>query len=136
MIEAAARFALIAFLVAAVQAAPADVTEPEGYRLEDYRSPTPATLRGARVIGTDKAETIWRSHSASFVDVLPRPPRPRNLPEGTLWRDKPRSNIPGSIWLPDTGFGELAPSMADYFEKGLEKATHGDRARHLVIYCL
>ena len=23
--------------------------EPDGYRLEDYRAPTPATLRGARV---------------------------------------------------------------------------------------
>ena len=135
MIEAAARFALIVFLVAAVQAAAADVTEPEGYRLEDYRSPTPATLRGARVIGTDEAETIWRSHSASFVDVLPRAPRPKNLPEGTLWHDKPRANIPGSIWLPDTGYGELAPSMAGYFSKGLEKATHGDHAGTVVLYC-
>jgi PQQ-dependent catabolism-associated CXXCW motif protein len=26
--------------------------------------------------------------------------------------------------------------MADYFARGLEKATHGDRARLLVIYCL
>ncbi len=120
----------------AVQARAAEISEPEGYRLEDYRTPTPATLRGARVIGTEEAEQIWRSRSASFVDVLPRPPRPRNLPEGTLWRDKPRSNIPGSIWLPDTGYGELAPSMADYFVKGLEKATNGDRARLLVVYCL
>ena len=136
MIKAAARLALIALLFAAVEAAAAEVTEPEGYRLENYRSPTPATLRGARVIGTDEAETIWRSHSAAFVDVLPRPPRPRNLPEGTLWRDQPRPNIPGSIWLPDTGYGELAPSMADYFQKGLEKATNGDHARPVVLYCL
>lgn len=136
MIEAAARFALIVFMVATVEAAAADVTEPDGYRLEDYRSPTPATLRGARVIDTDEAETIWRSHSAAFVDVLPRPPRPRDLPEGTLWRDKPRPNIPGSIWLPDTGYGELAPSMADYFLKGLDKATNGDHAKPVVLYCL
>ena len=53
MIKAAARLALIAFLFAAVEAAAAEVTEPEGYRLEDYRSPTPATLRGARVVATD-----------------------------------------------------------------------------------
>jgi PQQ-dependent catabolism-associated CXXCW motif protein len=58
------------------------------------------------------------------------------LPAGTLWRDKPRANIPGSIWLPDTGYGELAPSMADYFSKGLDKATNGDRGRMLVLYCL
>ncbi len=136
MTAAAARVAFIAILVAVAGAATAEVPEPDGYRVENYRSPTPATLRGARVIGTDEAETIWRSHSASFVDVLPRPPRPRDLPAGTLWRDKPRANIPGSIWLPDTGYGELAPSMAGYFAKGLDKATHGDRARMLVLYCL
>ncbi|MDB5609722.1 MAG: uncharacterized protein JWP25_6622 [Bradyrhizobium sp.] len=136
MIKAAIRFAFMTIVFAAVEAKAAEVPEPDSYRLEDYRAPTPAALRGARVIGTDEAETIWRSHAASFVDVLPRPPRPRNLPEGTLWRDKPRTNIPGSIWLPDTGYGELAPTIAGYFAKGLEKATNGDHARPLVIYCL
>jgi PQQ-dependent catabolism-associated CXXCW motif protein len=136
MIEAVVRFAFMAMVVAAAEVVAADVAEPDGYRLEDYRAPTPATLRGARVIGTDEAETIWRSHSASFVDVLPRAPRPRDLPAGTIWRDKPRANIPGSIWLPDTGYGQLASSMAGYFNKGLEKATDGNRARTLVLYCL
>ena len=130
------RLALVAILVAAAGAATAEVPEPEGYRLENYRAPVPATLRGVKVIGTDEAEAIWRSHAASFVDVLPRPPRPRDLPAGTLWRDKPRANIPGSIWLPDTGYGELASSMAGYFADGLDKASHGDRARMLVLYCL
>jgi len=133
---AVARLASVAIAVAAIGAAAAEVPEPDTYRLENYRTPTPATLRGARVIGTDEAEGIWRSHAAVFVDVLPRPPRPRDLPAGTLWRDKPRANIPGGIWLPDTGYGELAPSMAGYFSKGLEKATNGDRARMLVLYCL
>jgi PQQ-dependent catabolism-associated CXXCW motif protein len=136
MIRIAIRFALMAIGIAAATAAAAEVAEPDGYRLEDYRAPTPATLRGARVIGTAEAETIWRSHTASFVDVLPRAPRPRDLPAGTVWHDKPRANIPGSVWLPDTGYGELAPSMAGYFAKGLEKATHGDHARILVLYCL
>src|ERR1700686_3310805 len=136
MIGTAIRFALVVMIVAVGESAVAGVPEPDGYRLENYRSPTPTTLRGVRVVSTDEAEKIWRSHSASFVDVLPRPPRPRDLPEGTLWRDKPRANIPGSIWLPDTGYGELAPSMADYFAKGLEKAPLGDRARRLVVYCL
>jgi PQQ-dependent catabolism-associated CXXCW motif protein len=130
------RWTLMAVTVAAAGTAAAQVPEPDGYRLEDYRAPVPATLRGARVIGTDEAATLWRSHSATFVDVLPRPPRPRDLPAATVWRDKPRANIPGSIWLPDTGYGELAPRMAGYFSNGLEKATAGDRARLLVIYCL
>jgi PQQ-dependent catabolism-associated CXXCW motif protein len=128
--------ALTAMALIAGEARAADVPEPESYRLENYRAPTPATLRGARAIGTQEAEKIWRDGNASFVDVLPRPPRPKGLPEGTLWRDKPRPDIPGSIWLPDTGYGELAPAVADYFARGLAKVTHGDRARLIVLYCL
>jgi len=136
MIKSAMRVALALAAFAVVDARAAEVVEPDGYRLEDYRSPTPATLRGAAAIGTQQAEQLWRSHGAAFVDVLPRPPRPKTLPEGTLWHDKPRGNIPDSIWLPDTGYGELAPSMADYFARGLEKASGGDRTRLLVFYCL
>jgi PQQ-dependent catabolism-associated CXXCW motif protein len=136
MIKVAVCLALMAGVLAGPAHAAEVIDEPEGYRLEEYRAPTPATLRGARAIGTDEAEKIWRGNSASFVDVMPRPPRPRNLPEGTVWHDKPRSNIPGSVWLPDTGYGELAPSMAEYFAEGLHKATNGDRARLVVFYCL
>jgi PQQ-dependent catabolism-associated CXXCW motif protein len=114
----------------------ASPSEPEGYRLEEYRAPTPATLRGARVLKTPEAEAVWRNHSAAFIDVLPQAPRPANLPAGTLWRDKPRPDIPGSIWLPDTGYGELASIMLDYFSNGLQKAANGDRSHPLVFYCL
>ena len=109
--------------------------EPEGYRNDNYRAPVPATLAGARVLATEQAETIWRSRSGVFVDVLPRPPKPPNLPAGTIWRDKPRFNIPGSIWLPDTGYGELAATTETYFQHGLVKATGGSKTKLLVIYC-
>ena len=52
------------------------VPEPEGYRTEDYRSPVPETLAGARVFTTAEAEAIWRAKTAVFVDVLPRRTRP------------------------------------------------------------
>jgi PQQ-dependent catabolism-associated CXXCW motif protein len=109
--------------------------EPEGYRTDNYRAPVPATLAGARVLRTEQAEAIWRSRSGVFVDVLPRPPKPPNLPAGTVWRDKPRFNIPGSIWLPDTGYGELAATTESYLRHGLVKATGGSKAKLLVIYC-
>jgi PQQ-dependent catabolism-associated CXXCW motif protein len=135
MIRAAACAAL-AMIAFAAEVRAGDVPEPEGYRLENYRAPVPATLQGVRTITTEEADELWRNRSASFVDVLPRPPRPKNLPEGMLWHDKPRADIPGSIWLPDTGYGELAPGVADYFTRGLEKAANGDRTRLLVLYCL
>ncbi len=112
-----------------------DPPEPEGYRTDNYRAPVPDTLAGARVLTTAQAEAIWRSGSGVFVDVLPRPPKPPNLPAGTIWRDKPRLNIPGSIWLPDTGYGALAAATEDYLRDGLANASGGDHAKLLVIYC-
>ena len=111
------------------------VLEPEGYRTEDYRAPVPDTLAGARVLTTAEAEAIWRAKSGVFIDVLPRPPKPSNLPAGTIWRDKPRLNIPGSIWLPDTGYGELAEATENYLRQGLVHASGGNRAALLVVYC-
>jgi PQQ-dependent catabolism-associated CXXCW motif protein len=111
------------------------VAEPEGYRAEPYRAPTPPTLAGARVVTTAEAAALWRARDAAFVDVLPRAPRPANLPPDTLWRDKPRPDIPGSIWLPDTGYGALAPATEDYFRAGLRDVTQGDLSHLLVIYC-
>jgi PQQ-dependent catabolism-associated CXXCW motif protein len=108
--------------------------EPSGYRTDNYRAPTPATLSGARVVTTAEAEQLWKA-GAAFVDVYPHAPRPTNLPPGTIWREKPRTDIPGSIWLPDTGYGALAAQIESYLRKGLERLTNGDRARWLVVYC-
>jgi PQQ-dependent catabolism-associated CXXCW motif protein len=109
--------------------------EPDGYRTENYRAPVPATLAGARVLATAQAEAIWRAGAGLFIDVLPHPPKPQNLPEGTIWREKPRLNIPGSIWLPDTGYGVLAAATENYLREQLARAAGGDMAKRLVIYC-
>jgi PQQ-dependent catabolism-associated CXXCW motif protein len=112
------------------------IDEPESYRSDNYRSPTPAALRGARVVSTAEAQAIWRKGSAAFVDVLPYAPRPPDLPAGTLWREQRRLNIPGSTWLPDTGYAELSASAEEYLRSGLERATGGNRAIPVLIYCL
>ena len=123
-------------LIACPAARADDVPEPEGFRTGEYRTPTPATLRGARVVTTAEAEVLWKGGQAVFVDVMPHAPRPANLPAGTIWRERPRQNIPGSIWLPDTGYGELAAVTERYLRDNLARATVGDRARLLVFYCL
>lgn len=109
--------------------------EPDDYRRNDYHAATPTTLKGARVLDVAAAEALWRGGSAAFVDVMPRPPRPPNLPPGTLWRDRPRLSIPGSVWLPDTGYGALAPAVEDYFRRGLATASGGDPDKLLVLFC-
>ena len=121
-------------LVAAANAADG-IPEPEGYRTENYRAAVPTTLKGARVVTTEDAEAIWHAGSAVFIDVLPHAPKPPNLPPDTVWRDKPRFNIPGSVWLPDTGYGALAVPTEDYLRTGLSRATRSDRTKLLVFYC-
>ncbi|MEN3793097.1 PQQ-dependent catabolism-associated CXXCW motif protein [Fulvimarina sp. MAC3] len=110
------------------------VPEPAGYKMTDYRSPVPSTLEGGTVVDTAAAKAL-HDRGVAFIDVLPRPPKPKGLPEGTYWRPKPRNDIPGSIWLVDTGYGELAPVMKTYLLDGLDRAVEGDRSKPVVIYC-
>ena len=124
------------FALALPARAQENAPEPEGYRTDNYRAPVPATLAGARVLATGEAEAIWRAGAGVFIDVLPHAPKPQNLPAGTIWREKPRLNIPGSIWLPDTGYGTLAAATEDYLRYGLARASSGNSATLLVIYCL
>lgn len=124
--------------VAAALTAPAaagDVAEPEGFRMEEYRAPVPDTLAGAKVLSTADAAALWKAGGAAFVDVLPKPPKPK-LPPGTVFRLPPRDDIPGSVWLPDVGYGKLSPEMETYFRDNLKAATGGDPARTVVFYCL
>ncbi len=109
--------------------------EPAGYRQSDYGAATPATLTGARVLSTAQARALWQDGRAAFIDVLPQAPRPAGLPAGTIWRDKPRYDIPGSIWLPDTGYGTLPAFMLDYFVRNLRAMHARAPGQLLVFYC-
>ena len=130
------RLAAIVLTVLLPVWAQAQEAEPDDYRMDHYRAPVPETLAGGTVVGPEEAHELWQSGEVAFIDVLPRPPKPKNLPEGTIWREKPRHSIPGSIWLPNVGYGALAEITHDYFRRGLEKATDGDPEHPILIFCL
>lgn len=117
-------------------AAPVTVVAPEGYRLDEYRAPVPASVPGAQTIDTSLALTLHESGMALFLDVLPAQRRPEGFPETGLWLPKPRLNIPGSLWLPGVGHGALSEALELYLEANLEQATAGDREHKIVVYCL
>jgi PQQ-dependent catabolism-associated CXXCW motif protein len=125
-------FALMLPCVAAAQS----VIEPSDYETEHYRGPVPFSLTGATVVDTDAAYALWKTGRVVFVDVLPRAPKPKNLPEGTIWREKPRPSIPGALWLPNVGYGRLADSTHEYFKAGLVKITADDPNAPVVFFCL
>lgn len=128
--------ALIAPVLLAGLAMAQEVPEPSDYRVDQYRALVPDTLAGATVLDNEAAHDLWKSGRAAFIDVFPQAPKPENLPEGTIWRDKPRESIPGAIWLPNVGYGAIAVVTADYFRTGVEHVSHGDPSHPLVIYCL
>lgn len=129
------RAALVIGLMTLAAPLPAQPAEPEGYRMDDYRSPVPASVAGGTVVSIEEAHALWEQ-GAAFIDVLPQAPKPEGLPKGTIWRDKPRDSIPRAIWLPNVGYGAIAEVTADYFRHGLEKATGGDPSRAVVFFCL
>ncbi len=109
--------------------------EPSEYRGPPYSAPVPTTLSGALVADNATAAALHAAGDAVFIDVMPRDVKPADLPDGTIWRDKPRDSIPGAIWLPNTGFEALSPEEEAYLRSGLQHATVGDIERPMVIFC-
>ena len=112
------------------------VAEPHTYRTDNYRAAVPATLEGARVVDVGAAEDLWNNKTAVFIDVYPQPPKPENLPKGTIWRTPSHESIAGAHWLANVGYGVLSPEFERYFREGLERLTEGDQSRAIVFFCL
>ena len=122
--------------LAAALAAAGEVAEPDAYRTDNYMSPVPATLKGASTVD---APTLHQKMAdgldAVLIDVLPLRRKPPDFPPNRLWRTPPRHNIPGSVWLPNVGYGDIAPEFQAYFVENLGKLTR-DKSPALVFYCL
>lgn len=121
------RLALAALLVAAPAWA------GEGYRLGDYRAPTPLSLEGAVTVDTDEVRDLMATGSVIAVDVLPAPRRPD---DGAWLLPRPRLSLPGAVWLANAGYGDLSPAMARWFAEELNRLTAGDRERPLMFFCV
>ena len=131
----------VAFGLACPGAAPAVgedcvTPEPPGYRMSDFRAPVPCTLAGATVVSTDELRRMIERDPPLLIDVLPSPRRPEGLSEDVPWLPPVRRNIPGTVWLPNTGFGELPVEEERYLRANLERLTVGDRSHRVVFYCL
>lgn len=113
-----------------------EVSEPTEYRTDDYRSPVPRTLKGAKVISSNEAEKLIGNRLNIFIDVFPRAPKPDNLPDGTLWRETGHSTIEGAYWLPNVGYGVLSPDLETYFKTRLEILSNHQKNCTIVFLCM
>lgn len=112
--------------------------DTDGYRIDQFRSPVPGSVPGARTLGTEEVKRLFQSVGdvPVFVDVMPAPQRPKGLSETALWLAPTRKHIPSSAWLPNVGYGRLSIGLDRYFRSNLVRLTGGDPARPIIIYCL
>jgi PQQ-dependent catabolism-associated CXXCW motif protein len=132
---------LINFLAASLLVAvPAQAAELEfdavtGYRIARYRSPVPETVPGGTRISAAEIKDLVQKHDAVLIDVMPSDGAGLDTVTGQWRMTKPRQDIPGSVWLPDVGKGELTAAMDSYFRSTIAKLTGGNRARAVILYC-
>ena len=98
-----------------------NVPEPLGYRMSDYRGPTPATLAGARVVTTAQAEALWKSGTATFVDVLPHAPKPDQSAARNTVDRKAADGYPGQYLVARHRLWNARPVYRGLFAQGTWK---------------
>lgn len=103
----------------------------DGYRLDRYRSPTPASVPGAQTIGTETLRSMLKQESALLlIDVINA-----TYLHDRFVQDEPHQTIPTAYWLPNTGQGSLEQTWQDYLLDNLARLTGNDSARRVVIFC-
>jgi PQQ-dependent catabolism-associated CXXCW motif protein len=127
------RLLAIVLLGLSLNVAQADTAlfSPQGYRINQYRSPTPASAEGAQTLDTEALQRLLgQSPAPVLIDVYRRP-----WVQGRFIDTEPHANLPGSLWLANTGDGELDANWQDYFAFHLRKATAERLDQPLVFYC-
>jgi PQQ-dependent catabolism-associated CXXCW motif protein len=110
--------------------------EPPGFWTGPVNDPVPETITGGKVIHTQALAALLHQKTPTvIVDVSNGPRRPDNLPATTQWLPLPHQAIPGAIWIPGAGLGDLPPALGTYFRDRLARATAHDPAMPLVFYC-
>jgi len=122
---------------ACAESAGTPVPEPTGYRMDNFRTPVPKTLAGAKgVLTAEAGKRLMDEQHAAFIDVYPRAPKPPNLPASTVWREPPHRSIKGAVWVPNVGYGVVSAETKAYFVSELARLTGGDTAKPVVFFCL
>lgn len=112
-----------------------EIPEPDGYRMEEYDAPVPQTLQGATRVEAVEVKRLLEEENALIVDVIPEHRRPDFLPKDQIWLPVVHKGLPGSLWLPDTGYGVLSDTTTHYFQESLKKHTADDHDKPVVFYC-
>lgn len=110
--------------------------EPGGYWTGPVNSPVPAALSGGKVISSARhLHTLLKHRDTVLIDVSNAPHHPDNMAPGAPWLPLPHRAIPGTVWIPGVGAGDIPATLDRFFRQKLATATDNDPTRRVVIYC-
>lgn len=130
-------FAILLLLMSTMPPASADSPNMDaatGYRIANYRAPVTLPPEGGTRVDLPAVDQLIKQR-AVLIDVMPARAGYDQKTGKWLLVEK-REDIPGSIWLPDTGRGVLEPRLAAYLSNELKRLTGGKLDRPIVFYCM
>jgi PQQ-dependent catabolism-associated CXXCW motif protein len=107
-----------------------------GLRIHHYTDPVPETVPGGVVLDTEGIKQLIDTTDVVLIDVLSISGIRYDELDGSWSGYEPRFNIPGSLWLPNVGYGRPSPDMLRYFLNAVAKATDGQLDHPVLIYCI
>lgn len=117
------------------QARRPDLFDPAtGFRIGRQRGPTPTDIPApAQRVGTQDARALLAS-GALALDVYGATRSRFDELDGTWLVAEPRLSLPGAVWLPEVGRGQLSPEIAAYLTA--EVASRMQPGRGIVVFCI
>lgn len=111
--------------------------DPEtGYRIARQRAPTPDDIPApARLVTPQQARDLL-DQEALALDVFGAAQSRFDELDGTWLVSKARHSLPGAVWLPETGRGQLSAQMQRYLDTNLRARTGADKAHPIVVFCV
>lgn len=114
---------------------PEGVDPETGFRMDNYRAPTPDFVPGGKVVDTAAVKAALGNKSSRLVDVYAKGVLAE--PVDGAWKvSEPHETIPGAVWVPHVGYGKLKPEQEAYFRANLQRLTDGDTGKGLIFFCM
>jgi len=94
-------------------------------RTDTYHAPTPLTVPGGKVIRTQELKLLLETNrNVVVIDVL------------NSKSNKDRKTIPGAVWMPGLGDGQLIGPDKERMAAAMARLTGGSKDRPVVFLCL
>ncbi|MEM9788300.1 MAG: rhodanese-like domain-containing protein [Pseudomonadota bacterium] len=105
--------------------------EDTGFRIAKYRAPIPESPPGIAAIDVSN---VIENQAANVVLVDVRPVKIFEIKEDGSWIvPEPINTIPGAIWLPGIGLGEIEEWVDTYIETSLKEVASASET--IIVFC-